>query len=119
MARNQTKRLKPGIIGNDRDSLAALRNITAYAPVNPAYTTAALTTLETEMLAAQGAEAQAEAALATARDIANAKEWAFHNAAIGMRDQVQAQFGRESNQSQEVGRKKPSERKSAADKKKK
>lgn len=117
MAKDQTKRLKPSNLTGDQNSLAALKNITTYAPANPAYSMAALTTLEADMLAAETAEAQAEAALATARDVANAREWAFHNATIGMRDQVMAQYGRDSNEAQAVGRKKTSERKSSTSKK--
>lgn len=38
-----------------------------------------------------------------------AAEWQFHNLILGMRDQVTAQFGRNSNEVQFVGRKKTSE----------
>ena len=96
MPKDTTKRLKPSILVADRDSLTALANIPNYAPANPAYAAAALNTLQTELLAAQAAETQAAAAAAVARDNANAKEWAFHQAIIGMRDQVVAQFGRDS-----------------------
>lgn len=111
MPKDTTKRLKPSVLVADRDSLTALANIPNYAPANPASAAAALNTLQTELLAAQAAETQAAAAAAVARDTANAKEWAFHEAIIGMRDQVVAQFGRDSDQAQTVGRKKESERK--------
>ena len=54
------------------------------------------------MVSAQTAESQAEAALATARDAAVAREWAYHNKIVGMRD---------SDEVQAVGRKRESERK--------
>ncbi len=111
MPKDRTKRLKPAIIVADRESLTALTNVSNYAPANAAYTLAALNTLQTEMLTTQAAETQAAAAAATARDNANAKEWAFHEAIIAMKDQVVAQFGRDSDQAQTVGRKKESERK--------
>ena len=111
MPKDTTKRLKPSILIADRNSLTALANITNYAPVNPAFAVAALNALQTELIAAQAAETQAAAAAAAARDNANAKEWAFHEAIIGMRDQVVAQFGRDSDQAQTIGRKKESERK--------
>ena len=57
-------------------------------------------------------EAQAAAALAAARDNAVAQEWAFHNLMLGVKDQVMAQFGRDSNEVQALGLKKASERKS-------
>lgn len=111
MPKDRTKRLKPAVIAADRESLTALSNISNYTPANPSYALAALNTLRTEMDAAQGVETQTAAAAAAARDSANAKEWAFHEAIIGMRDQVVAQFGRDSDQAQTVGRKKESERK--------
>jgi hypothetical protein len=111
MPKDTTKRLKPSVLVADRESLTALANIPNYAPANPAFTMAALNTLQTELLAAQATETQAAAAAAVARDNANAKEWAFHEAIIGMRDQVVAQFGRDSDQAQTIGRKKESERK--------
>lgn len=109
MAKDETKRLAPGILQEDRDSIAALKTITNYSPANQEFTQEKLDTAEAEMLEAQRLEAQAYAALAAARDNATAKEWACHNKVLGMRDQVVAQFGRNSNQAQSVGRKKPSE----------
>lgn len=109
MAKDETKRVKPAVLAADEESLAALKTITDYAPSNPAYSAAALVAAKTEMEEAQTREAQALAAAAAARDDAVAAEWRYHNATIGMRDQVTAQFGRNSNQAQMVGRKKPSE----------
>ena len=108
---NENKRLKPSLIEADRNSLAALQGVAGYAPANPAYALAALTQLEGEMTSAQAAETQAEAAFASARDNAVAKEREYHNQILGMKDQVVAQFGRDSNEVQAVGLKKASERK--------
>ena len=41
----------------------------------------------------------------------NGREWEFHNLILGAKDQVTAQFGRDSNEVQAVGLKKASERK--------
>lgn len=109
MAKNQSKRVVPGALQADRESFAALQTITAYRPSNPAYSLANLTIAQSAMNDAQLVETQAAAALATARDEAAAAEWAYHNALIGARDQVMAQFGRDSNEAQAVGRKKASE----------
>ena len=111
MAKDETKRLRPAALTADRDSLTALQQVSGYAPANQTYTLAALNTLRASLDAAQAAETHAAAAAAAARDDATAQEWAFHNAVIGMRDQVVAQFGRDSNEAQTVGRKKESERK--------
>ena len=48
---------------------------------------------------------------AAARDNATAREWEFHNLMPGAKDQVTAQFGRDSNEVQALGLKKSSERK--------
>jgi hypothetical protein len=112
MAKDETKRLKPSVLTADRDSLTALQQVNGYAPANQSYTLAALNTLRTSLDAAQAAETQAATAAAAARDDATAQEWAFHNAVIGLRDQVVAQFGRDSNEAQTIGRKKESERRS-------
>ena len=111
MAKNQNKRVAPGVLEADKVSFAALRAIADYAPANAAYSLAQIAGLETELKAAQDAEAQAAAALASARDEALAKEWEFHNRVLGAKDQVVAQFGRDSNEVQAVGLKKASERK--------
>ena len=114
MAKDQTKRIPPATIEGDRNSLAALQAITNYQPVNPNFSTEALTTALSALSNAQRAETQAAAAAASARDAAVKKEWEFHNLVLGMRDQVAAQFGRDSNEIQAVGLKKISEYKSRA-----
>ena len=111
---NENKRLRPAQIEADRASFAALQAVAGYAPANQAYALAKVTEAEAAVRAAQAAEAQAEAALASARDAAVASEWEFHNLMIGAKDQVMAQFGRDSNEVQAVGRKKASERKAPA-----
>ena len=112
MAKNETKRLRPAQIQLNKDHFANLQTITAYAPANPAYTTALIGAAETQMNTDGTAEAQANAAAASARDNAVASEWAHHNLMLGARDQVVAQFGRDSNEAQLVGLTKTSERKS-------
>jgi hypothetical protein len=114
MAKDETRRLKPSTLISDRDSMTALQAVSGYNPANPNFSQATLTTLKTALDAAQAAETHAAAVAAAARDDATASEWAFHNAVIGMRDQVVAQFGRDSNEAQTIGRKKESERKPPA-----
>jgi len=111
MAKNETKRLRPAQIQLNKDHFANLKKIAAYAPANPAYTLALIDASETTMNADGAAEAQALAAAAAARDTAVASEWKHHNLMLGARDQVVAQFGRDSNEAQMVGLTKKSERK--------
>jgi hypothetical protein len=109
MAKNQTVRLSPPKLQADVDSLSALQGIPAYAPNNPLYITPALQSKMEMMRNFQQAEAQALAALNTARDAAAAAEWGFHNAMLAAKDQVIAQFGDDSNEVQALGLKKKSE----------
>lgn len=114
MAKDQTKRLIAAILQSDKDSYAALQSINGYNPNNPAYALTEVSKAKTDMESAQAAETQAAAALATARDNAVAAEWAFHNKMLGTKDQVIAQFGKDSNEVQEIGLKKVSEYKARA-----
>lgn len=107
---NESKRLRPAQVAEDESSFAALQAITGYAPANQAYALAAITDAHRALQSARAAEVQAEAAHAGARDAAVASEWEFHNLMLGAKDQVTAQFGRDSNEVQAVGRKKSSER---------
>lgn len=109
MAKDETKRLNPSVLEMDKASFAALQSIANYAPANPAYNAAAITAAHAELLAAQAAETQAAAAASAARDNAVGKEWSFHNLILGAKDQVIAQFGRDSNEVQALGLKKASE----------
>jgi hypothetical protein len=118
MAKDETKRLTPSVIEADRASFAALQAIANYAPANSTYAASAVTAAHTELLAAQTEEAQAAAAAATARDNVVVREWNFHNLILGVKDQVTAQFGRNSNEVQALGRKKESEYKARTRKKK-
>ena len=106
---NQTNRLRPAQIQLDKDGFAALQAIGGYAPANPAYAMAAIRAAEASLAAAQAAESQADAAAAAARDDAVAREWEFHNMMLGVKNQVMAQFGDDSNEVQAVGLKKKSE----------
>lgn len=112
MAKNETKRLKPATLAEDEASFNALLNVTGYTPSNPAHSVTALSQAFNDMRSAQAVEDQAVAALATAHDLAIAKEWAVHNLMLGVKDHVKAQFGKDSTQVQELGLKRVSEYKS-------
>lgn len=106
---DQTRRLSPPQIQADRDAFAALQAIAGYAPANPAYALAAIAAARASLDGAQQAETQADAAAAAARDSAVAREWEFHNLMLGAKDQIIAQFGKDSNEVQAVGLKRKSE----------
>jgi hypothetical protein len=115
--KDKTKRIGAKTLAEDRESLEALETITDYAPANPNLTLSNLKTLKTNMDAKRAAETQTAALAAAARDDAAASEWEYHEAIVGMRDQVVAQYGRSSNQAQTVGRKKDTEHKKSGGKK--
>ncbi len=109
MAKDETKRLNPSVLEADKTAFEAFQSIENYAPANPAYTSAAVEAAYDELVAAQAEETRTAAAAASARDNSVGKEWKFHNLMLGVKDQVTAQFGRNSNQVQAMGRKKSSE----------
>ena len=109
MAINQTKRLSQRDLSNDTAANDALKGVGGYAPVNPKYAVGNLKTLFDAMMEAKATETQADAAFRTARDKAVSAEWNFHNAVLGAKDQVKAQFGKDSNELQALGLKKASE----------
>lgn len=109
MGKNETKRLNPSILAEDLEIFAALKGIQGYAPANPAYTVAAITIINTNRAAANDTEVQTTAAADTARDDHVGLQWDFHNAMLGAKNQVVAQFGLDSNEAQAMKLKKKSE----------
>ena len=109
MSSNPTRRIQPAVLQADIESFAALQAITDYAPANAAYTVAAITAAKQNMETKQTAETQADAAAAAARDAATSGEWDFHDAMLGAKTQVTAQFGENSDEEQSLKLKKKSE----------
>jgi hypothetical protein len=109
MARNQSKRVPPVKLEADESGFAALQAISNYTPINPAYSLDAVRATHVELESLRRAEAQAQAVMAAARDGAVAKEWEFHNLMLGVKEQIIAQFGKDSNEVQALGLKRRSE----------
>jgi len=116
---NRSRRLSPSEIAEDEETFAALKAITDYAPANPAYSIAAIEQAYQELQAARTAEVQADAAAKAASDNLVQKQSKFHDLVLASKDQVTAQYGRNSDQAQSIGRKKPSEYKTPQRKSKK
>ncbi|HWS88150.1 MAG TPA: hypothetical protein VN282_14365 [Pyrinomonadaceae bacterium] len=112
MAKNQARRIASAVLSDDREAFAALQGITNYAPANPAYKTENIKTIRDRMDDLLREAIQAEVAAAAKRDAANAGEWEFHNAMLGAKVQVTAQFGDDSDELAALGLKKKSEYKS-------
>ena len=113
MARNKTKRLRTSVLQADIDAYAALQAITDYRPANDAFATANGATTKTAMETKQTDEVQKQTAADAARDDAVAEEWNFHDYILGVKDQVKAQYGPDSNEYQSLGMKKKSEYKTS------
>jgi hypothetical protein len=117
MAKNETKRLSPAQIQADIDSYDALMDMEDYKAANPAYSRENATTSRTGMGRSQQKSTQSTAAAAADRDNMIGDEWGFHNIILGIKDQVVAQFGINSNEAQAIGLKKKSEYKARSKKK--
>jgi hypothetical protein len=116
MAKDQTVPVAADTLKADADALAALNKISGYAPANADYTLAKLNAASAGLKTAADAFAQAEADWQAARDGNVAAQWAFHNAVLGAKQQVIAQFGDDSDEAQALGLTKKSERAKPANK---
>src|SRR5436853_7451660 len=99
-------RIKPQYIEADRSALTALQALPDYAPFNPAHSVTALTHLLQTLDQARQNEILTQNAHAAARDAAMAAEWALHEAMIGVKAHVIAQYGADSDAVQALGPKK-------------
>ncbi|MCS7031326.1 MAG: hypothetical protein NZL92_07335 [Gloeomargarita sp. SKYG116] len=109
MAKDETRRLRPALLQADQEALAALLAFPDYNPSNPAYRKEVLQEALQTMKEKQALEVQALAAAKAARDEANRSEWRFHNLVLGAKEQVIAQYGRDSLQVQALGLRRKSE----------
>ena len=111
MAQHPNRRMDYQIIQADQTALYAVQSFADYKPANPTYAKDVLSAAHTRMEAARLAELHAQNALNAARDAAIAAEWEFHQAVLGVKDQVIAQYGSDSDQVRALGLKKKSDRK--------
>ena len=111
MAKNQNARVRPDVLQADQAAYTALQIMQNYSPSNTAFSKDALTGYFESLQTAEENEINAQNALDAARDAAAKAEWDFHNAMLGVKAQVLAQFGSDSDQAQALGLKKKSERK--------
>lgn len=110
MAGNRPTPVRPEDIAADREILINLQLLTDYNPANPAASIANLQELAAALDRAEEAEVVARRALALARERLVAAKAAFHEAILGAKIQVVAQFGDDSPALHAVGRKRKSER---------
>src|SRR5262245_59902866 len=103
--------LPTGTLEADRASLLARKDRSDYKAVNPVCSAESLTTLEQAVTRAEQATLRARKALAAARDAEIAASREFHDAMLGAKNAVIAQYGSDSPAVQAIGLKKNSERK--------
>jgi len=109
MARNKTKRLRPKVLKEIRDAYAALKAIRNYQPPNPDYALDKVTEVFDQIDTDQTLEVQADAAAEAQRDQTVKSEHGGLDIIQGVRTQVKAQFGEESDEYASLGMKKRSE----------
>ncbi|KPV50470.1 hypothetical protein SE17_26770 [Kouleothrix aurantiaca] len=104
-------RLPASAIEADREALLALQELTDYRPVNPEHTVEALKAREQALRQSEEEEVRTQKRLTTVRDEVVDAGWGFHDAIMGAKAQVSAQYGNNSNAIQSLGLKKRSDRK--------
>ena len=109
MAKNEGKRLPSGKIEADANGFEALQAIQGYYPINSTYSLAALRAAYQSLRDSRRVELESAAAAAVARETAVVREWHFHNLMLGAKEQVIAQFGKDSTEVQALGLKRKSE----------
>ena len=106
---NETRRISPATLKEDKDALTALDGMENYAPANKDFTLVKTQAAFDAMDKAQKLETRKANEAATARDDATTAEWDFHKMMLGAKKQVTAQYGDDSNEIQSMGLTKKSE----------
>ena len=114
MGTARKQRLAPREIQADHKTLIGLRSLMDYAPRNGAYNVSRLAELYQTMLEAQEAEQSAVKALGTARSAAIKAARAFHEGILGVKAEVIAQYGADSEAVRTAGLRPKSERRRPA-----
>jgi hypothetical protein len=109
-----TKRIPAATLDEDRAALRAIADMGDYAPANGAYSLVALQELEAALTQAELDEVRARRAYDIARDRAVAATRRLHEAMLGAKAQVVAQYGHDSPAVEAIGFKRKSEHKRPA-----
>ena len=111
MANTLKNRMPAQNLQADIDTYLALKAINGYKPYDNAYALEAVGALHEQLRIAQEAELHAQNAAAAARDALVALQWNFHDLILGVKSQVKALYGPDSDEVAALGLKKKSERK--------
>jgi len=111
-----SKRIAQKELQKDVYTSNALQGINSYTPVKLELSAENLIVLQQAMQEKQRIETQKEGEYKASRDNAVKSERAFHEAVLGVRDQIRAQFGADSDEYQSIGMKKKTEYKARSKK---
>jgi hypothetical protein len=111
MANTLKNRMPAQNLQADIDTYLALKAINGYQPYDKAYALEAVGALHDKLRTAQEAEIHAQNVAAAARDALVALQWNFHDLILGVKSQVKALYGPDSDEVAALGLKKKSERK--------
>jgi len=111
MAKRKIARVTQSILNKDRQIAAAVLALKDYNPSNSEFTPARLREALKVVEAAAAAEQKAMDAAVKAREEAIRVEAHFHDIVLGVKRQVIAQYGDDSDEITSLGMKKKSERK--------
>ena len=103
------KRLPADVLQEDLETFAAFLGPDDYAPANAQFAAANVKSIKDAMTANQTAEIQIFAAANAKRDATIQNEQDFHQLILGVKNQVKAQYGANSNELQSLGLKKKSD----------
>jgi biotin synthase-like enzyme len=111
MPKSKNRRSTDLELNADLKIFEALKAISDYRPINPAYTVEALEARYAAQQAADEAERKAREAFSAAHEAAMAADRDLHDAVMGIKYQVIAQYGLDSDQVASLGLKKKSDHK--------
>jgi len=111
MAKRTTTRVTQRVLQLDQQIAKAVLGLKDYNPANKEFTSQKLQEALKQVEEASAAEHKAAEALAKAKEQASKIENAFHELVLGVKRQVLAQYGDDSDEITSLGMKKKSERK--------
>jgi hypothetical protein len=111
MAKRTTTRVTQRVLQQDQQIAKAVLGLKDYNPANKEFTSQKLQEALKQVEEATAAEQRATEALALAKERSATLETAFHELVLGVKRQVLAQYGDDSDEITSLGMKKKSERK--------
>jgi hypothetical protein len=111
MAKRTTTKVTQRVLQQDQQIAKAVLGLKDYNPANKEFTSQKLQEALKQVEEATAAEQQATEALAAAKERSAKLETAFHELVLGVKRQVLAQYGDDSDEITSLGMKKKSERK--------